>query len=222
MVPRSVSYQQNLPWYSLQPHSMQFTCTLYRNTSANVLCGDKALNIKLQKGQRGMHWERSVFSCSPKSCIATDERDTGRQRRPLHAHTNSHFMEPPYLCFPRVVCAIVEGGRSSERLAEAGLFREWGRTEEKLRYLTCPYAHGTAATSTGSTGARRSAAGRPLSCNICWLSRSLSTCSCGNPPDACVLLKHTFCSFGFPRTVISAMLSQYICNGGSIKVLVLV
>lgn len=135
MVPRSVSYQQNLPWYSLQPHSMQFICTLYRNVSANVLCGDKALNVKLQKGQRGMHWERSVFSCSLKSCIATDERDMGRQRRPLHAHTNSHFMAPPYLCFPRVVCEIVEGGRSSERLAETGLFREWGRTEEKLVIL---------------------------------------------------------------------------------------
>ena len=181
MVPRSVSYQHNLPWYSLQPHSMQLIFTLYRNMSANVLCGDKALNVKLQKGQRGMHWERSVFSCSLKSCIATGERDTGRQRRPLHAPTNSHFMEPPYLCFPRVFCEIVERGRSSEKLAEADLFREQGRTEERLCYLTCPYAHETAAASIGSTGACRSAAGRPLFCNICWLSQSLSSCSCGIP-----------------------------------------
>lgn len=62
-VPRSVSYQWHLPWYSLQPHSTQVICTLYRNMSASVLCGDKALHINLQKGQRGMMLSQSLSSC---------------------------------------------------------------------------------------------------------------------------------------------------------------
>jgi len=142
---------------------MPFMCTLYRNMSANVLCGDKALNVKLQKGQRGMHQERLVFSCSLKSRIATDERGMGRERRSLHAHSNSYVVEPPYLCFPSMFSEIVERRRSSQSVVEAGLFREQGRTEERL----CPYAQEMAASSTGSTGACRSAAGRPLPCNIC-------------------------------------------------------
>lgn len=67
-------------------------------------------------------------------------------------------MEPPYLCFPRVFSEIVERGRSCKKLAEAGLFREQGRTEERLHYLMCPYAYGTAAANIESAGACRSAA----------------------------------------------------------------
>lgn len=76
---------------------MQFICTLYRNMSANVLCREKALNVELQKGQRGTHRQKSVF-CSLKSRIATGERDVGREREDPCMHTIIHISWNLLIC----------------------------------------------------------------------------------------------------------------------------